>query len=315
MKQDSWQMHFRIEKQVQHAILELECRKHVQEVHVSHANKAVFGPTKGPQKAHYKKFKDDWSSLELDTSKMKLFDWIKHAEQSFLIERGKQSLQWAECHLQKRTYPRDDYKELNELIVVYLGGAVLGGFKPKRKGAIHEARFMADAIYLLSMELFSNEYTMEPILASKVHMMAVFIGVWHGPNFLKCGLASTAPANDLMYFYDMQNLSEVEDPDFSRIGIYVIDSIQRHTSYLKGPQVIFALFDEMAAPVERSKIASSLAAIPRPDTSPFYFKAGKLADIPLVCSMFCAPMMLETSTPRRHWQVWWESSPTCCSSF
>ena len=82
--------HFRIEKQVQHAILELECRKHVQEVHVSHANKAVFGPTKGPQKAHYKKFKDDWSSLELDTSKMKLFDWVKYAEQSFLIERAMQ---------------------------------------------------------------------------------------------------------------------------------------------------------------------------------------------------------------------------------
>ena len=89
----------------------------------------------------------------------------------------------------------------------------------------------------------------------------------------------------MTYFYDMQSLSEFENPDFSRIGIYVSDSIQRHTSYLKGPQVIFALFDEMAAPVERSKIASSLAAIPRPDTSPFYFKAGKLSDIPLECSM------------------------------
>ena len=98
------------------------------------------------QKAHYKKFKDDWSSLELDTSKMKLFNWGKYAEQSFLIERAKQSLEWAECHLQKKTYPRDDYKELNELIVVYLGGAVPGGFKPKRTGAIHEARFMADAL-------------------------------------------------------------------------------------------------------------------------------------------------------------------------
>ena len=83
----------------------------------------------------------------------------------------------------------------------------------------------------------------------------------------------------------MQNLSEVEDPDLSRIGIFVNDSIQRHTSYLKPPQVIFALFDEMSAPVDRSRIASTLAAIPRPDTSPFFFKAGKLADIPLVCSM------------------------------
>ena len=77
--------HFRIEKQVQHAILELECRKHVHEVHVTHANKAVFGPTKGPQKSHYKKFKDDWSSLKQDTSNMQLLDWDKYAQQSFLV--------------------------------------------------------------------------------------------------------------------------------------------------------------------------------------------------------------------------------------
>ena len=57
---------FRLEKQVKHAILELECRKHVQELHVSHANKSVFGPTKGPQKSHYKRFKDIWSTLQLD---------------------------------------------------------------------------------------------------------------------------------------------------------------------------------------------------------------------------------------------------------
>ena len=201
------------------------------------------------------------------------------------MKRAKQSVEWAEHHLLKKTFPRDDYKEITELIVVYLGGQVPGGFRPKRKGAMHEARFMADAIYLLSMELFSKEYTIEPTLASNVHKMAVFIAVWHGPNFLKCGLASTAPSNDLNYFYDMQDLSEVKDPDLSIIGIYVSDSIQRHTSYLKAPQVIFALFDEMSAPVERQKLATALAAIPRPDSSPSYFKAGKLADVPLVCSM------------------------------
>ena len=54
--------HFRLERLIDHAILELECRKHVCEVHVTHANKAVFGDTKAPQKAHYKKFKNAWSS-------------------------------------------------------------------------------------------------------------------------------------------------------------------------------------------------------------------------------------------------------------
>ena len=37
--------HFRLEKQINHAILELECRKHVHELHVTHANKAVCSPT------------------------------------------------------------------------------------------------------------------------------------------------------------------------------------------------------------------------------------------------------------------------------
>ena len=174
---------------------------------------------------------------------------------------------------------------MTELIVVYLGGQVPGGFRPKRKGAMHDARFMADAIYLLSMELFSTVYTMEQGLANQVHKMAVFVSVWHGPHFLKCSVASTAPANDLEYFYDMIELSEVRDPVLSRIGDKVSDSIQRHTSYLKSPQVIFALFDEQSAASDRQKLASSLSAIPRPDSSPSHFKPGKLADVPLVCTM------------------------------
>ena len=37
---------------------------------------------------------------------------------------------------------------------MYFGGQVPGGFKPKRMGAMHEARFMAGAVYLISIEVF-----------------------------------------------------------------------------------------------------------------------------------------------------------------
>ena len=91
---------------------------------------------------------------------MQLFNWEKYSGNIFLIEKAKQSLACSVWHLQQKTFPKDDYRELNELIVVFLGGQVHGGFKPKMKGAMHEARLMADAIYLLSMELFSNEFIM-----------------------------------------------------------------------------------------------------------------------------------------------------------
>jgi hypothetical protein len=104
---------------------------------------------------------------------------------------------------------------------------------------MHEARFMADCIYLLSMELFSKEFMKDNILATRVHKMAVFVAVWNGPNFLKFGLTVSAPATDLDYFFEMMKLSYVTDPDFSRIGVNVTESFQRHTSYLNPPQVIF----------------------------------------------------------------------------
>ena len=122
--------HFRLEKRVQHAILELECRKHVQELHVSHANKAVFGPTKGPQKSHYKRFKETWNTLKLDKDNMCLFDWEEFSDVQFLVDKGKDSLTLAQWHQDKGTFSRDDYRELKELIVVHLGGIVTGGFRP-----------------------------------------------------------------------------------------------------------------------------------------------------------------------------------------
>ena len=110
--------------------------------------------TKGPQKAHYKRLKKDWLSMKRNTDTMTLFDWEKYSGNYFLSKKAKQSLSWSLKHLEQKSFPRDDYKELNELIVVFLGGRVPGGFKPKMKGAMHKAHFMADSIYLLSMELF-----------------------------------------------------------------------------------------------------------------------------------------------------------------
>ena len=55
---------WRLEREVGHAVLGLECRRHVQERHISHAATAVFGATKGPTKTLYKKFRKSWSKLD-----------------------------------------------------------------------------------------------------------------------------------------------------------------------------------------------------------------------------------------------------------
>ena len=114
---------------------------------------------------------------------------------------------------------------------------------------------------------------------------SVFIAVWHGPKFLESSIPAIAPAEDLSYFYDMLELSESEDRYLSRIGSKVCESIQRHTCYLKPPQVIFSLFNQNSSALELQEIASKLSTIPRPGSSAASFKPGKLPDVQLLCSV------------------------------
>ena len=65
--------------------------------------------------------------------------------------------------MQLATWDREDYRELLELVVIYLGGVVKRVRKKevipiaaedviRKPGAIHRARFMASCIYHLSSE-------------------------------------------------------------------------------------------------------------------------------------------------------------------
>ena len=58
------------------------------------------------------------------------------------------------------TRPRDDYRKLLELLIVWLGGHV-EGFSFKRPGADHHARWLAKAIYKLKLCLLMYQFMME----------------------------------------------------------------------------------------------------------------------------------------------------------
>ena len=62
---------------------------------------------------------------------------------------------WADFHMQNATWPREDYRELLELVTVYLGGivkrvqhrkVVIIDVSIRKPGALHRARFMASCL-------------------------------------------------------------------------------------------------------------------------------------------------------------------------
>ena len=61
------------------------------------------------------------------------------------------------CELQKKIV-RDDYHELNELSIIFLGGDKEKKLKIRPPGAMHQVRWMAQAIYSLKICLLQVHF-------------------------------------------------------------------------------------------------------------------------------------------------------------
>ena len=160
----------------------------------------VTGETKDPGIRMFRRLKAKWHKMTIDYTNLVKFDW--NNENKFLIERTEIILEWAREHLLSQSFPRGDYKELVQLIIVWLGGAVKN-FQFKQPGPDHHARWMSKSIYILKLELLSNQFELDNQERSSIKIMAEFVGLFYGQAYLKCPLSAAAPRNDFDF---LQNI-------------------------------------------------------------------------------------------------------------
>lgn len=91
---------------------------------------------------------------------------------------------WAKKCLTDNVFPREDYKELVELTVIFLSGELPSRgnntvFHFKKPGAHHRARFMHNELYFLKIYMLSERFEMTERELDCVHRMAQYIGIGH----------------------------------------------------------------------------------------------------------------------------------------
>ena len=96
----------------------------------------------------------------------------------------------------KKTFPRDDYKEFIDLVVISLRGKV-DGFTFKLPGPDHHARWMSKCIYFLKMRLISNVFEMSEVEKKQTDKMAEFVLLHYCKFWFTTPLAASAARNDL----------------------------------------------------------------------------------------------------------------------
>ena len=109
------------EKMVGKALLWLGCRHHIPELHIKHASEVLRGPSKGPDDPLFKRFQEIFENLQIENRTT--WEWPEDSN-DWRHQRATSVLSWADKHMQEATWPREDYRELLELVVMFLGGVV-----------------------------------------------------------------------------------------------------------------------------------------------------------------------------------------------
>ena len=262
------------------AILWIACRHHMGELHVKHPDlKIRVINTKAPEDLMLKRFHAIFQSLP--QAPYRLFEWedVSVQPRDFITTRALEVLECGMEQMREGTFnkQRDDYRELCELVVVYLGGSVsrkrkVGGATPlpfvmRHPGPFHQARFLHKSLYLIKMSMMLDIIPEDVVPADKresVDRMVRLIVLFHAKYFLQAFLPAAGTRLDLGHWNDMVEYYRFDE----EVAGEVKDSILRQLWYLTQELSVLSLFDHGLQHQERSEIARALLSYPKPPVFP-----------------------------------------------
>ena len=237
-------------------VLWLACRRHIAELHIGSATKEICGETKDPGMSLFRRLRDHWSSLEPDMDDLLLLDLSSLTPE--LKEEASDVLKWAQEELKKGTFPRDDYREFLELVIVSLGGKVKG-FTFKLPGPDHHARWMSKCIYFLKIRLVSKVFTLSEEEEKQADNMVSFILLVYARYWFTAPLASSAARCDLDFMVAVHEMRLVNP----KVAWKLLQSCHRHKWYLAPQLVILALTDRDLEDGSKENMAKMLHSLKR----------------------------------------------------
>jgi len=146
-----------LEAEIGRELIYLACRHHISETVLQHVF-SLYDVSKSGDIELFGHFREYWPRINQAAFSSALND---NSTAAVIVSWKDSVISYAVDQLQ-RFQPRDDYCELLELTIIFLGGCPPRGVHFRQPGAIHRARWMAKAIYCIKMWLFRNKYKLQP---------------------------------------------------------------------------------------------------------------------------------------------------------
>lgn len=230
------------------SLLWLACRHHVLEVVLKYVFEKCCGRSAGPDIPSFKRFQERWEFL--DHKSYRTLSDEEPLDNALELLRV-QMIAFLQKVLLDGNNPREDYKELLQLCLLFLGGSA-GETRFRAPGAYHQARWMAKAIYTIKMTLFVDQLELPSRLQRGLHQVALFVSLLYIKNWHEALIPEYAPQNDLEL---LQALNDYPDKE---VSAEAIRAFSRHLWYLSEDLIALAFFDDRVDDGEKKLMLENL---------------------------------------------------------
>ncbi|CAH0552503.1 unnamed protein product [Brassicogethes aeneus] len=203
-----------------------------------------------PLQNEQKKQKPEEKSSQM---RVPLTNIAKIADMTAIQDEIQGVLEFAEKQLEV-IQPREDYREILELLIIFLGGTPPRGVRFRSPGALHHARWMAKILYSLKLWMFRGQFKLTLQEEKALKDICIFIIRIYLKNWFGAPLPIQAPRNDLKL---LKQLKEYEEKNLT-VSQIALEKWKRHLWYLSDHLVALAFFDMGISPEEKERMVIAL---------------------------------------------------------
>lgn len=229
-----------IEKRLGKKLLYLACRHHVHEIVLGDVFKHCFGPSSGPDIGLFKRFHDYWPRIDRSQFQTANDDAACITVLTNLVDVKNDIVAFAKQVLLSSQQTRDDYRELLELTILFLGDTPPRGVRFMAPGAMHRARWMAKLLYCMKVWMFKKQFKLTAREETALRDMSLFGCLLYTKAWTVCSSPATAPANDLGFLKSAKSYEMIN----KGISSAAVKAFLRHLWYLSEELIALAFFDD-----------------------------------------------------------------------
>lgn len=240
-----------LEQKLGRELIYFPCRHHIYELVLKGVFEAKLPQiTTNANVPFFKNFKNHWFDFDLTIfeSGMK-----SNRCKNILGDIKREIISFALNKLEEGQI-RDDYKELLELTILFLSENDCNITKIRPPGALHQARWMARAIYCLKIFLLRSQYSMLPEEIIALEDVCVFIIKFYIKAWFECPTAYKAPNLDLNFIKQLKAYENVDKV----ISAVALKKICGHLWYLVEETSSLSFFDETLSIAIKKEMVKSL---------------------------------------------------------